>query len=287
MLHRLFQRAAGKNAGSREATPTSRPLPVAIPVPPSPPREPASPPAPVEAASSQRFPATPAPIAATGEVAWQSLPGGQVVGSGRMSVAPQVGKPFAGWESWEGFGPDELPEPEQSEDSEAPGLPDWVEEYRELDAREQELTCQIEELAVNAGPSLPAKDRVRLEQLCQERAEVLLRKIEADPLQTVLPGRLDESDSSDWFFREATAAPPRRTPEPTPAPKLEMPPPALPPQSEPLMQFGFGVGPLEEGFTDPQVRSTPPAPVVRNAARPPVPAMATPRPAKSFRRRVG
>ena len=126
-------------------------------------------------------------------------------------------------------------------------------------------------------------------------------KLEADPLQTVLPARLGESDSSDWFFREATAAPARRKPELTPAPVVEMPPPVLPPQAEPLMQFGFGVGPLEEGFADPQVRPMAPAPQPkpaqptprvaipvappRNTARP-VPAV-VPRPAKAFRRRVG
>ena len=99
MFQRLFQRAAGKTNGSREA---SRPLPVAIPVPPSPPREPTPPPTPFEGASSQRLAPPPMPLAAAGDVDWQPLPGGDAVGTGRVSVSPGPAQPFPGWQGWEG-----------------------------------------------------------------------------------------------------------------------------------------------------------------------------------------
>jgi hypothetical protein len=280
MFQSLFQRAARKINGSREASVPSRPLPVAIPVPPSPPREPA---VPYEAASSQRLPPSP-PLAATGEVDWQPLPGGEVVGTGRVSVAPEDGPPFPGWQGWEG--PEsEAEHPGYVTEPEA-GLPDWAEAYRDLDTCEQELTARIEELAIR-GTVAPLEERERalLEQLCQERAGVLLQKLETDPVQTILPAGLDDQEVGDWFFREATAPPPR--PVSTPAPAAS----AVPaPSVGLLMEFGFGVGPLDEGFTHPQVRETPPAATkpaqtVRSAARP-APA-APPRPAKSFRRRAG
>lgn len=281
MLQRLFQRAAGKTNGSREA---SRPLPVAIPVPPSPPREPAPAAAPFEAASSQRLAAPPAPIAAAGDVDWQPLPGGDAIGTGRVSVNSGPAQPFPGWQAWEGSAPatDEpcdggdhgyTTEPEEA-------LPDWAVAYRELDAREQELTGRIEDLAMRGtAGTLSDRDRTLLEQLCQERAGVLLQKLETDPVQTVLPDRLDDTETGDWFFREATAAPPPRPPEPAPVP---IPPPA---PAVPLMHFGFGVGPLEEGPAAPPPMPPKPAVPVRSAARP-APAV-PPKSAKSFRRRVG
>jgi hypothetical protein len=53
-----------------------------------------------------------------------------------------------------------------------------------------------------------------------------------------------------------------------------------------LMEFGFGVGPLDEGFADPQVREAPPKPAqtVHSAVRPTP--IVQPRPSKSFRRRA-
>lgn len=282
MFQRFFQRTAKKDADSREPAATSpRPLPTAIPVPPSSPRPaPHSPPTSTDAAfAAQRLPAPEGPLT------WQSLPGGESVGSGRVAVSPtptssQPPEPFPGWQVWES--PSE-PEPQP----EAPEFPEWAQMYRSLDVREQELTVQIEELVLRSQV-LPLADdeHALLQDLCQERAGVLLQKLETDPLQTVLPSQLDEASGGDWFFHGRQEAPPPAPPAPVP----------VAPVAECAMNFGFGVGPLEPSYREPPPPQPAPRPAApakparastsRPPAQRPTPA-APPRPARSFRRLAG